>query len=218
MFENLFVGIYFVIIFDVQGCVDVVEVEIDSSIVFLVFGFDVDFCEVFGVNLMVMVFNGILFYIYSIDGVVFQFDVFFLNIFSGLFIVMVVDVVGCEVIEVVDVLEVIFLFVLFVSIILVSCINDGGMVSIGLGFFSGFIFSFDGGLFGENLVFGVLFVGVYMVMVRNEVGCIENFEVEVEDLEDGLQLQEVLVQNIICGEDNGFLEWVLISGIFFFIY
>lgn len=211
-FENLPAGTYLAIILDAQGCADAVEVEIDSSTAPLVSGLDVDPCEASGVNLTVTALNGTPPYTYSIDGMAFQSDAFFPNIPSGLLTVTVVDAAGCEATEVVDVPEATPLPALSASTTPVSCTNDGGTVSIGPGPLGGLSFSLNGGPFGESPAFSTLPAGTYTVTVRNEVGCTESFEVEVEDLEDGPQLQEVLVQNTTCGEDNGWLEFVLTSG------
>jgi gliding motility-associated-like protein len=217
-FENLPSGTYLATILDAQGCSDVVEVEIDSSTAPLVSGLDVDPCEASGVNLTVTALNGTPPYTYSIDGMTFQTDAFFPDIPSGLLTVTVVDAAGCEATEAVDVPEATPLPALSASTTPVSCANDGGTISIGPGPFSGLTFSLNGGPFGESPVFDALPAGFYIVTVQNEVGCTENFEVEVADLEDGPQLQEVQVQNTTCGEDNGWLEFLLTSGTPPFIY
>ncbi|MEQ8704435.1 MAG: gliding motility-associated C-terminal domain-containing protein [Phaeodactylibacter sp.] len=212
LFSDLPSGTYLATVSDAQGCTDEVEIEIDSSSAPLINGIDIDPCEAAGVRLTISVLNGIAPYTYSINGVDFQSGPVFNNIPSGTLTVTVRDEAECESMLDIEVPEATPLPTLSTTTTPVSCTNDGGTVTVNTGSATGLAFSLDGSTFADNPVFAALPAGTYTVTVQNELGCTENFEVTVEDLEDGPQVAELEIENTTCGAGNGRLELSISSG------
>lgn len=211
-FSDLPAGVYLATVRDAQGCTAVVEVGIDSSSAPVIDSLEADPCQEDGVRLSVTAVGGTMPYSYSINGVDYQEDSMFVNVPGGLLTATVADAAGCEVAEAIDVPEANPLPELFATTDPVSCANSGGTIRLEPGPFDGLLFRIDGGPFSENPVFSELSAGTYTVTVENEAGCTESILVTVEDLEDGPQLQEALIQNTTCGEENGLVELLLESG------
>lgn len=211
-FDNLAAGTYLATVLDAQGCTDAVEVVVDSSSAPIITELDINPCGEEGIQLSIIVSSGTPLYAYSIDGVDFQPDSVFLNIPSGTLTATVIDAVGCEVSTTIEVPEATPLPELSATTTPLSCANDGGTITLEPGPFTGLSFSIDGGPFGESPAFEQLPAGIYTVVVQNEVGCTAEIEATVEDLADAPQLEELLIDNTTCGEENGRLEIVLSSG------
>lgn len=135
MVINLFVGIYIVIVIDVNDCVDVFIVEINELEVidFNIFVDVGNICEniIDGV-VSVSVMGGMFLFFYEWSNGVIIFFIF--NLLVGIYIVMVIDIVECMVMVSIDVNV---FFVLFCFIEVMSFIfmvgNDGEVIIMVIG-------------------------------------------------------------------------------------
>lgn len=94
-----------------------------------------------------------------------------------------------------------------------SCELDDGIIIISNQVEEGYLYLLDGIIYQVDFVFVDLLVGIYILFVCDSFGCevvFEDIEVEVFVL---LEINEVVVEYMICVEDNG----IFIINIMFFI-
>lgn len=119
---NLGVGIYSVMVMDVNGCIDDMFFIIDVSDDFVVNGISKNFfCFVDGIGEVIVNFiGGIFFYIYQWNNGFMVFVI--LGVFVGFYSVIVMDENGCMVFQI---------FVIFQFIEIQVDVNVGGLVCFG---------------------------------------------------------------------------------------
>lgn len=171
--ENIFIdlldGNYQVMVCDENGCVIVIGVSIDENIlvVEVSLGGSIDCFGESGVSIIIIVFGGMLFYCYSIDGGEnWQIFNIFIDLLVGIYDIVVEDDVNYFfMILMVEILQ----LVVFEMMVIFGGFMINIMVSGGIGML---MYSIDGVNFQSELIFMVLFNGEYEVIVCDENGCI----------------------------------------------
>lgn len=175
---GLFVGMYIVIVIDVNGCMVIVSfIVMEMFLVNVLIIGEIVVCGVEDFGFVGIIVNGgIFFYIYNWSiGVIIE-DI--IDLSSGIYFVIVMDVVGCMG-EVSIIINVISDF--FVNLILcdVLCFgdNNGSVFVVVVGGDMLYIYMWSMGDIGNEII--GLVVGIYFVMVMEVNGCFVEISVIV---------------------------------------
>lgn len=147
-------------------------------------------------------------YTYSIDNGPFTNNNFFNNLAGGIYTIIVRDELNCEGTTSVFINEPNELISFVASEISIDCNgNNTGQIVIGsTGGTPNYLYSFDGGTFGNNNVFTNLTQGVYSVATVDENNCQHSFDVTLVE-PNAIQFTVSSQTNLSCfGDENGMIE------------
>lgn len=122
-------------------------------------------------EIMLSVSGGILLLMYQLNEEVLQEDLIFSGLDNGIYIMMVIDVNGCEIsVEVMVVVNMLVVVVSLVSDISCNDVNDGIIEIIVSGGSLIYFYSLDGVNYQVESIFIGLVVGIYIVIVFDSEG------------------------------------------------
>lgn len=204
-FENLGLGTYTLLVQGMQGCTDMISVDIEGTAELAITNLNVIPCGESGNTIEAIVSGGNGAYQYSLDGVSFQEANLFEQLTPGSFTVYVQDSDGCTTQESGNIPE-----VPEVEIALIELQACGGMESSlevnAAGGVGEYAYSFEQGPFLANGQFENLPPGIYSVIATDENGCTsEPLSVEIPTVEP-LQITSFDVTNSQCGKNTGQID------------
>lgn len=181
MLNNIFAGIYQVDVLDVNFCVGFFEFIVEDYL-FLSLDFDIVDVSCFGesdgsVSVIVDGGFGSYFYVWSNGVMVVDNN----NLVVGIYLVVVNDENGCEISDIVIVIELDSFGLVVIDIVDNICFGESNgsiMVEVvgGILFYE---YSVDGEIFQVDFIFVNLFVGNFMVIVLDVMGCMVIVDVSI---------------------------------------
>jgi hypothetical protein len=214
-YNNLSTGTYEVDIVDAEGCnfVEIIEIEGDNMGLEAVASFLPTTCGEDNGEIAVEILNGADPIDYFLNGVFVGTSGQFVNLSSGSYDILAVDVNNCEYVETVSIMSSIAVEAL-VEVDNASCGENNGQISIFVT--SGtppYNYSIDGGSsFSSEFVYNNLPSMSYPIQVLDNEDCLFEINTEVEEDSEGLSFNS-LVEHTTCGNDNGVITLNLVSGL-----
>ncbi len=204
-FSDLAEGTYNIMISDVEGCIDSIQLEVDSeeppSIT------DIDVTQTScgedngAISVTVIGGNNVE---YSVDGLNFQSSNSFENLAAGSYGIIIQDVNDCQDTQTITIESSELPLAQLVEAIPTSCGESNGSIIIEA---SGgnLEFSINGIDYQQGNVFPNLTSGIYTVSIKDENDCISTNEVEVASSPE-LTINTIESIAAVCGESNGGLR------------
>lgn len=183
----IFIEIFFIEVF---CCIDNFQV-----IVILVFFFCLGDSDG-SIGLDIESLNGLFFFIMWEDGFNSNFRLGFV---VGLYSVIFFDILECQIICIFEVLVVQF-FEVDMLLSLFSCDVgvDGNIILEVFGSVLFFFYVWEGMFFSNNNMFSNLSVGFYIVVIQDSLGCLDMFEINLQELQFVFDFQVIVIVLFIC--------------------
>jgi len=205
VFTDLPVGSYTIVVKDVFECEEHATAAIveENTVEIISIDTSISECAV-PTGIIEITATGVGALSYSLDGVTFQPQNIFTDLFSGNHTVYVRDESGCEASSAAAVIENNDITITDIQVVAATgaCIPDGEIEIIATG--SNVEYSLDGINFQTSGLFQNLLPRTYVVYLRSDLGCVR--ETGSILIQGGYEVPEIIVTNTTCKEGLGTLE------------
>jgi gliding motility-associated-like protein len=213
LFTGLSAGDYSVYLVDNAGCRDTIDVTINATNAPVINNIQVTdaSCGNEDGSITINATGGLGALQYSIDGFSFQSSPVFNDLASGTYTVYVRDESGCQVTGTATIVDAGGPDITAVDITEANCGQNDGSILITATGNPPLQYSINGTNYFASNTFNNLSAGNYTVYVRDVNGCIASQPVTLNTI-DGPQINNVLVADTECGENNGSITILATGG------